>query len=404
MPQPLGDGVQVTEEADGVHYRMPLPLGRRLVGVLLLVPLVAFVAFLVGLTVSRLADIGNGNPDWADTALVVFAWGGFAYSVYRLRRWMLVAWLLTFGHGSLRLRAGTLTFGLVSGGARSEESVPLADVRRIVVRPWPVRPDRPDGDVVIVRTSGVVHMVTIQLRLDTARLVAQHLAERCHLPAGGEVSAAPEVGEERTFTPVPVYGPPASTRVVVEEFGDGVTITVPPVGVWRAAPVRFVGALVYVAALVLLIAAVLILEPVVPNPDDVVTVVGCGLFHWVIALTLLWTALSRGRRRGVLAVAGGHFTYLVRGVVRGKTEGWPVGEVADIRVGVVVGDLNAKPELAIHVTLTNGQFRDLFPRLKVTDQVWVAENLRRALGMPQCDPPPVEAVTPTRPSPGEPAP
>src|SRR5262249_44662730 len=148
---------------------------------------------------------------------------------------------------------------------------------------------------------------------DWLRPLAGELARRCQLVTPtGEPAAAPAVAEEVTpaaESGVPQFDrpeEPAGSRGVLEEHADGVTITLPPAGLWRGSKGLFAFALFwngFIAVFTTVVVGVLLFGNPGPGADfSVLAIFGSVMvLFWAVGAGLMLGGLQLGRPHAGLA-------------------------------------------------------------------------------------------------------
>jgi len=198
--------------------------------------------------------------------------------------------------------------------------------------------------------------------------------------AEGWSQPADELPNEPAATPQQ----PAGTSIKIERFEDGVTIEIPPAGLWKGTHGLFPVAVLlngFMAVFTLGLLGLLLAGKPLPQGGDAVWVLPLLLaIFWIAGICLLLAALNMGRRRAALAVTGGSLMVLQTGLFGGKRRSWGPGEVEAIRVGPSGLEVNEVPvqELQIY---GGGKFSLLAGRTDA-ELEWVAAELRGALKRP----------------------
>jgi hypothetical protein len=189
--------------------------------------------------------------------------------------------------------------------------------------------------------------------------------------------------EEEDLEEATPLGPPAGTTITLERFPDGVTIQVPPAGVWKGSKGLFSVAVLlidFMLAITLCVVGLLVGgNPQQVKQDDPLWILPFffSLF-WAVGIGLLLAALNMGWRRAVLAVTGGSLMVLQTGLFGSKRKLWEAGEVEGVRTGPSGMEINKVPVLQLHILDGGGKFGMLTGRSD-EELEWIAEELRTAL-------------------------
>ncbi len=236
---------------------------------------------------------------------------------------------------------------------------------------------------------------------DWLRPLAGELARRCPLVAPtGE--PAPAVAEE--VAPPVVSGvpqldrpeQPAGSRAVLEEHADGVTITLPPAGLWRGSKGLFAFALFwngFMAVFTAIVVGTRLFGNQVPGADFAVLAIfgSVIVLFWAVGAGMMLGALHMGRRQAALAVVGDRLLALQSGPLGTKRREWRREELERVTVGPSGITVNDSPILELQVHARDGTKLGLLAGRDVDELYWIATRLRRALRLDGERPPGVGA-------------
>jgi hypothetical protein len=181
-------------------------------------------------------------------------------------------------------------------------------------------------------------------------------------------------------TPLPQ---PRDTQITIERFSDGLTMNVPPAGLWRGSYGLFAIGLVWVgfmAAFTPVFMAGLFRGQGVER-GAALMVPAFLLLFWLVGIGMLLGGMNMGRRRAAIAVTSGTLMVLQTGIFGAKQRQWPATELKRICVGPSGMEVNNKPILELQIY---GQQRVKFGLLagRSDDELrWIASELRVALGV-----------------------
>ncbi len=400
--------VEVIDLPDGIHYRLP----PRDLGALrwLGIPVIAFGIFIVGF-------IGFGVWEMAQPLLAAandpFAIISIAFLLTCFFLAMGGYWFVSLGlfilggHAEFELRGGVLRAIERFGPIRRARQLPIRYLRRFVVGPA----HSPDG-MTTANDGPFAHILAIRphwtddapRRLKRIMLLAPGyprdwlvpLAEalarqgRVAEPGSSEVVAVPPV----EVVAVPPSGfvelpeQPASSRALVQRRADGVTVTVPPLGLRHgpARPFLFIS-LIWCGLVTLISLAALLSDAKPPDKGGQEMPDWGGLIVFGLSasagIALLLTTINLGRRQAVLAVAGDELHILQTGLFGTSRQQWPRQQVFDVRVGPSKINMNRQPlpELQILPHLGEGKKFGLLAGRDEAELRWLATLLRQALGV-----------------------
>ena len=205
-----------------------------------------------------------------------------------------------------------------------------------------------------------------------------------------EESASPHDVRERRERPV-------NSRVILQEHADGVTLVVPPPGVWRGSNGFIVFWTFLWCALLLPASIALGTAALWGNVHDKhgqpVGPVGPLLFlvpFWLVGIGFLLAVLHRGRRRVTLTVDGSRLLVVQSGLFGTRRSEWPREEIAELHVVCDrrsrIGEGKKNPyypwQIDLRIVPRDGPevnvitYREGNPRK--ADLEWMATTLRRA--------------------------
>jgi hypothetical protein len=201
----------------------------------------------------------------------------------------------------------------------------------------------------------------------------------------GEPTDSPDaIGDEDVpaLEEKPLQQPPDS-QITVEHFPDGLTINVPPAGLWRGTQGLFPFAILWngfmsVFTPVLLVG---IFGNKAQEQSAYLIVPALLSLFWLVGIGLLLGSLNMGRRRAAIAVTGGTLMVLQTGLFGSKQRDWGQADVENIRAAPSGMEVNNKPILELQIYgLRSGKFALLAGR-RDDELFWIASELRAALGL-----------------------
>lgn len=157
----------------------------------------------------------------------------------------------------------------------------------------------------------------------------------------------------------PIDSPPPSAagkgQITLSRFPDGLTIEVPPAGIWRGSRGLIFFAVVW---LVITIPISFALFGALLAARQQAKADGLGLFlscfvmmpaFWAVGIGLLLAAINMGVRRAVLAITSGRLMVLQTGLFGSRERSWPLEEVEVIRAGPSGMTVNDRPVLELQI-------------------------------------------------------
>jgi hypothetical protein len=170
---------------------------------------------------------------------------------------------------------------------------------------------------------------------------------------------------------------PANSRVNLEEHADGVTLIIPPLGLWRGSMgLFFAGLMISAVAGVI---SLLILPPMIAiNQFDLPALIPVGLF-FVGGLVMLTIAVHMGRRRSVIAVVGGRLMVMQTGLFGSWRREWDRDDLNTITINPCAIVVNNRPVPQLQIQPFEGARISLLTGRDETELDWIAAVLSRAL-------------------------
>ncbi|MBM3982843.1 MAG: hypothetical protein FJ304_21745 [Planctomycetes bacterium] len=204
---------------------------------------------------------------------------------------------------------------------------------------------------------------------DTAAAPAAPIAPAAPLPVEVETPVVPSRD---------VFDQPPGSRVAVERHPDGVTITVPPIGIWKVAGGLVIlgcvfGALGGIGTVLVVLAAI---QGARFNPALVVPLV-----FLCIGVGVLLATIHNGRKRVVLAVVGDQLHTFETGPFGSRRRAFDRAALSDIACGPSNIKVNNRPLPQLQITKTDEKSVGLMTGRDETELMWLATVLRQALGM-----------------------
>jgi hypothetical protein len=178
----------------------------------------------------------------------------------------------------------------------------------------------------------------------------------------------------------PALTQPAGSKIAVDEFEGGLTMQVPPAGLWKGTSGMFFFALIWNGFMTVFTSAVVCGGLNAENKPDETALwifpLVLSLF-WAVGIGVLLGALNMGRRTAMFAIAGGNLLVMQKGIFGTKRREWPVEEVSSIITGPSGMKVNDRevPQLQIHAS---GEKLGLLTGRDVAELEWLACELRSA--------------------------
>jgi hypothetical protein len=172
---------------------------------------------------------------------------------------------------------------------------------------------------------------------------------------------------------------PGGSVIEIKRFADGVSIRVPPAGLWRGNHGLFFFSLLWNGFMVVFTAAmgggVLLAENHEGEPWIIIPFLG---IFWLVGIGMLLAALQMGKREAALAVAGGTLMAMQIGLFGKKQREWLLGDLSAIRVEATGMEVNDVPVNELRIYDTSGDKFGMLAGRKDEELRWLAHELRAA--------------------------
>lgn len=179
--------------------------------------------------------------------------------------------------------------------------------------------------------------------------------------------------------------PPAGSQIAIERFADGLTIQIPPGGLWRGTKGLFFFAVIWNGFLLFLtpclVGAVLGNEGQ-KNADQAVWILPLILsIFWLVGIGILVGSINMAYRKAAIAVTGGTLMVIQTGIFGSKQRDWESGDVGAIRAGPSGMTVNDKPVLELQILDGGGSKFGLLAGRSDEELGWLARELAAALAV-----------------------
>src|SRR5262245_6673640 len=177
--------------------------------------------------------------------------------------------------------------------------------------------------------------------------------------------------------------PPAGSQITIERFPDGLTIQIPPAGLWRGTHGFFAIALIWNAIIgfITLIMLGVLLGSDAKKEKAVWAIPAFLSIFWLVGIGLLLGSLNMGRRRAAIAVTGGTLMIIQTGLFGSKQRDWPAGEVEAVCAGPSGMTVNDIPVLELQIFDGGANKFGLLAGRSDAELHWLANELRSALSV-----------------------
>ena len=202
------------------------------------------------------------------------------------------------------------------------------------------------------------------------------MSQPADLPNETSDAAEPAAAE----TPLPQ---PANSPITIERFPDGLTITVPPAGLWKGTHGLFVFAILWngvIGVLTPLLLVGIFTGKGVEQGAALIAPAVLSIF-WLVGIGILLGALNMGRRQAAIAVTGGMLMVIQTGLFGTKQRQWAATEISRICAGHSGMEVNDKPILELQIYGQGAGKLGLLAGRTDDELNWIASELRVALGV-----------------------
>ena len=178
---------------------------------------------------------------------------------------------------------------------------------------------------------------------------------------------------------------PEGSAITVERFPDGLTINIPPAGLWGGSRGFFSFALIW-NGIMLAITAVLVLAMLRGNGKQEKIAWAAPAFmslFWLVGIGMLLGAINMGRRRAAIAVTGGTLLVIQTGLLGSRQRDWEPGDVEAVRAGPSGMTVNDEPVLELQIFDGGASKFGLLAGRSDEELEWLASELRVALNVPE---------------------
>ena len=175
---------------------------------------------------------------------------------------------------------------------------------------------------------------------------------------------------------------PADSQIKIDRFPDGVTIEVPPAGLWRGSRGLFGFAILWNGIIglitVCLVGAFFGGQNAKGNDPLWVLPLVLSIF-WIAGIGLLLAAINMGQRRAALAVTSGSLTVIQTGLFGSKQRDWAPDDLEGVHVGPSGMTVNDEPVLQLQIVDGGGNKFGLLTGRNPDELRWLAAELKTAL-------------------------
>lgn len=182
---------------------------------------------------------------------------------------------------------------------------------------------------------------------------------------------AGEVVDESDSDEIPEQ--PSESRCILEERKDGLTLTVPPAGLFKGSKGLFFFSILWNGFLVIFTGMGI--------AQREWTMVLFSLIFWAVGIGLVLASINMGRRQTIIDVVDGALLISRRSLFGTKQHEWTREELASVHVGPSGMEVNEEPVMNLRIRPREGKEVGILTELDDEELHWVAANLRAALAV-----------------------
>jgi hypothetical protein len=235
-------------------------------------------------------------------------------------------------------------------------------------------------------STGKPRLVAIAYPHEWLQALAEHLSSRLGAVADGipalpvEVVKMPDESES-----IPAHEEwaeqPAGSRVKIERRRDGITLTVPPAGIWKGSKGMFFFGILW-CSFMIVFSAVWILSAKSGSKSQPWFVWLFLAGFWAIGIGMLAGAINMGLRRAKFTADAKRLVIDHEGLFGAKHWEWLRPEVTDVCADSSGMKVNDVPVIELQIHPVAGKKVGVLAGRDESELQWMASELRRALGAP----------------------
>jgi hypothetical protein len=176
---------------------------------------------------------------------------------------------------------------------------------------------------------------------------------------------------------------PTGTPVKLARFDDGLTIEVPPGGLWKGSCGLFPFAILWnliVGIITTAIIAAFLGSGQKQDQGLLFPIAILSVFD-LVGVALLLASVNMGRRRAAIPNTGGTLMVIQTSMFGAKQRQWPAGEIEDVVAGPSGMEVNNVPVLELQILSTGNQKFGLLAGRSNDELRWLVAELRGTLGL-----------------------
>jgi hypothetical protein len=307
------------------------------------------------------------------------------------------------GHSEIEVAHGWLHAIERAGPVRWSRRRRIDDIRRLAVKRAADAQDRQPAEVRhLARLPIDLSAIAVECEKKSPLLaaagyphewllaLAHDLSRRCELAALESPNkpriVVADLGDEQAQQ-AEALQKPAGSNITLEEHADGVTLHVPPAGLWKGSKGLFAFSLLWNGFMTIVTGGFVwaLLAGGAGHLDALIFVAFIAAF-WAVGLGLMLAGINMGRRCAVLGVVGNdHLLVLQTGIFGSKRREWDRGQLEEIRAGPSGIETNGVPIIELQIIPRRGKKVGLLAGRENDELHWLAAVLRHSLRLDQPD-------------------
>jgi len=216
------------------------------------------------------------------------------------------------------------------------------------------------------------------------------LFERHEAPTIKVVEAQSEpVSEPADRDRIVAADQPGDSKVVMDRHADGVTLNLPPTGIWKSAGGLFSFGLIWTLFCVVIFGGMLAtmvfgegeFESDLPGIWGPIAVVAFALVFFAVGIGMLLAGWNMGKRRAVLDVVGNTLLFSEVAPLKTRQMEWAADDLRSVAMGPSGIESNDKPIMCLLIEPMRGKAVKLMTGRSEAELAWLAALLRVELGI-----------------------
>jgi hypothetical protein len=298
--------------------------------------------------------------------------------------------LVIFGRCCVEWRGGQLRCTEILGPLRWTRRLPCKPLARLEIsvatsshNNGPAKPVENFSGIAAIYQDGSKKLVV----LGYPKTWLQEVAEELKTYISGSDMASPDMeiveqiaGHEAEPEDEEMPPLPPGSRLLVEERGTGVRITIPPAGLWRGSKGLLFFAFLWCGFMTVFTSIFLFADKKsAEGPVWVFVVFIIGF--WAIGAGLLLGAINMGRRSAEITADSSGLSILTKNIFGVKQREWRRGDIAAIRSDASGMEVNDRPVIELQIHPVGAKKAGFLAGSDEVELSWLAARLRRSLSV-----------------------